>query len=161
MSENARTIAAEIRRAVSERDGGRCTFVGPTGYRCESRAVEFDHIVPVAMGGTSTISNVRLLCRPHNQLAADRTFGREFMDRKRTEAYDPDHRDLISGLRGLGYRAAETREAASVAMQAATSSLEDRMRTALAWLRPTKGVVTSRWGPPPVRSEASGVGDPL
>jgi len=47
-SENPRTIPAEVRRAVFARDGGRCTFVGPTGHRCESRVVELDHIVPIA-----------------------------------------------------------------------------------------------------------------
>ena len=142
-SPNPRTIPAEVRRAVATRDGGRCSFVGPTGHRCESRAVEFDHIVPIAKGGTSTISNVRQLCRPHNQLEAERAFGRAFMDGKRTKSDDPDHRDLVSGLHGLGYRAAEAKEAADHAMRDVGLSLEQRMRTALAWLRPRRGVVTS------------------
>jgi hypothetical protein len=34
----------------------------------------------------TTIDNVRLLCRAHNQHAAERAFGTDFMDRKRREA---------------------------------------------------------------------------
>ena len=133
---NPRTIPAEVRRAVYARDGGCCTFVGPTGHRCESRAVEFDHIVPIAKGGTSTVSNVRLLCRAHNQLEAERAFGRAFMDQKKSEDDDPDRRDLISALRGLGYRAAEAKAAADHAMRDVGLSLEQRLRTALAFFRP-------------------------
>ena len=129
-------IPAETRRAVFARDGGRCTYVGPTGHRCESRATRFDHIIPRARGGKSTIPNLRLRCGPHNQLEAERTFGREFMEQKRAEAVDPDRRDLISGLRILGYRVTEAREAAGFAMQSTAGSLEEPMRAALAWLGP-------------------------
>ena len=78
------TIPAHVKRAVWERDGGRCSLVGDGGRRCGSTArLEFDHIEPVALGGASTAENVRLLCRVHNQFAADQAFGREFMGRKR------------------------------------------------------------------------------
>jgi 5-methylcytosine-specific restriction endonuclease McrA len=139
-STHPRTIPAEIRRAIYHRDGGQCTYAGPTGHRCESRAVQFDHIVPVARGGTSTVSNVRLLCGPHNQLVAEQTFGRAFMREKRSESDDPIHRDLVSGLRSLGYRAVEAREAADFAMKEAGASLEQRMRGALAFFRPRSSV---------------------
>ncbi len=80
-------VPAEVRREVWKRDGGRCTFVGPDGCRCESRwQLEFDHIVPVALGGRSVVENVRLRCRGHNLLHAERVYGREHMDRyRRTE----------------------------------------------------------------------------
>jgi 5-methylcytosine-specific restriction endonuclease McrA len=82
-----RHVPAEVRRAVYARDGGRCTFVGQDGKRCESRRdLEYDHIVPVARGGESTPSNVRLLCRAHNQFEAERAFGRGFMDGRRESA---------------------------------------------------------------------------
>ena len=38
------------------------------------------------MGGETTVENVRLRCRAHNQLAADETFGAGFMQEKRVEA---------------------------------------------------------------------------
>jgi len=79
-----RHIPAEVQRAVRERDGDRCTFVGTGGKRCdETTRLEWDHVVPVAHGGTSTAGNLRLVCRTHNQYAADCTFGAAFMDGKR------------------------------------------------------------------------------
>jgi len=69
---------------VHERDGGRCTFVGIGGHRCdETLLLEFDHIVPVAKGGKATVENLRLRCRTHNQYEADQVYGAGFMERKR------------------------------------------------------------------------------
>jgi hypothetical protein len=79
-----RYIPAAVRRAVWERDGGRCTYVDATGQRCRERAcLEFDHIDPYARGGSSAVSNLRLACRSHNGLAAEQAFGRDFIDRKK------------------------------------------------------------------------------
>jgi 5-methylcytosine-specific restriction endonuclease McrA len=86
-STRARHIPAPVRRAVWERDAGQCTFVGETGYRCGARRfLEFDHVDPVARGGKATEERMRLRCRAHNQYEAERTFGREFMNRKRQDA---------------------------------------------------------------------------
>ena len=79
-----RTIPSAVRRAVHERDGGSCTFVGDDGQRCEARGtLEFDHIIPLSRGGHTTASNLRLLCRTHNQLEAARVLGAGFMERRR------------------------------------------------------------------------------
>jgi len=86
-STNARHIPANVRRAVWARDGGRCTFVGQNGHRCEARSrLEFDHIREVARGGEATAGNIRLRCRPHNQYEAERAFGADFMRHKREQA---------------------------------------------------------------------------
>jgi 5-methylcytosine-specific restriction endonuclease McrA len=86
-SKSARHIPAPVRREVHERDQGRCTFVSESGKRCDSRhMVEFEHDVTRARGGESTPKNLRLLCRAHNQLMAEREFGADFMERKRREA---------------------------------------------------------------------------
>ena len=85
-SADPRHIPAAVKREVWERDEGRCTFVSTAGRRCESRSPEFDHRVPIARGGSSTVENLRLRCRTHNQLEAERTFGADFMARKREEA---------------------------------------------------------------------------
>jgi hypothetical protein len=80
-------IPASVRREVWKRDGGRCTFVGSGDCRCNSRwRLEFDHIVPFALGGTSTVDNIRLRCRGHNLLHAERVFGRDHMDQFRRPA---------------------------------------------------------------------------
>jgi 5-methylcytosine-specific restriction endonuclease McrA len=81
---NGRYIPAEVKRAVHERDGGRCTFVGEDNRRCGKRKLlQFDHVTPVAKGGKTTEDNLRLRCRRHNQLEAERAFGEGFMERKR------------------------------------------------------------------------------
>lgn len=83
----SRQIPAHVKREVWERDGGRCTFAGTDGHRCTCRErIEFDHRVPVAKGGESTVENVRLLCRAHNQYEADRVLGESFMRGKRAWA---------------------------------------------------------------------------
>jgi 5-methylcytosine-specific restriction endonuclease McrA len=75
-SENARHIPNAVKREVLRRDQNRCAFVAPDGTRCTCTSwLEFDHVVPIARGGRSTVENLRLLCRAHNQHAARRLFG--------------------------------------------------------------------------------------
>jgi 5-methylcytosine-specific restriction endonuclease McrA len=79
-----RAIPGQIRRLVYQRDAGRCAARKLDGERCGSTTrLEFDHIVPVARGGRSTVENLRLVCRAHNQAAAEEAFGRAFMAGKR------------------------------------------------------------------------------
>ena len=81
---SGRHIPRAVRRAVWKRDGGACTYVSPTGRRCGSRwMLEFDHIHEFARGGEATVDNVRVLCRAHNQLEAEHTYGEAFMESKR------------------------------------------------------------------------------
>jgi 5-methylcytosine-specific restriction endonuclease McrA len=84
---NPRSIPAHIRRAVWKRDQGQCTFESESGHRCPARTgLQFDHVHEVARGGETLASNLRLLCRAHNQYTAERTFGAEFMRHKRIAA---------------------------------------------------------------------------
>ena len=72
-------IRAEVRRAVFLRSLGACEHVGPRG-RCGSRAfVEFHHTKPRAVGGSgASAGEVMLVCRSHNQYAAEIFFGRRW-----------------------------------------------------------------------------------
>ncbi len=79
----SRHVPAHVRRIVVSRDQGQCTFVGPDGRRCPSRIVEFDHVQEFARGGDTSVANLRLRCRAHNQLTAESTFGAGFMEAKR------------------------------------------------------------------------------
>jgi 5-methylcytosine-specific restriction endonuclease McrA len=77
---HSRYIPSALRREVYARDGGQCTFVSTTETRCcTRRTLEFDHIVPFAQGGTMTRDNLRLMCRSHNALLAERTYGRDYV----------------------------------------------------------------------------------
>jgi hypothetical protein len=70
-----RYIPAKVKSAVWARDQGRCAWRFEDGTVCGGRDfVEFDHIVPFAKGGRSEYRNIRLLCRAHNQLAAEQAF---------------------------------------------------------------------------------------
>jgi hypothetical protein len=77
-----RYIPADVRRAVWKRDGSRCQFPLASGGVCGStHQLEIDHIIPVALGGKSTIKNCRVACRFHNDVEARRVFGDAWMNR--------------------------------------------------------------------------------
>jgi hypothetical protein len=76
------TIPAAVRRAVWERDQGRCAWPLDAGGCCGStHQLELDHVVPWARGGEPTVENLRLTCHRHNLLAARRAFGDRVMAR--------------------------------------------------------------------------------
>ena len=75
-----RHVAADVSRAVWERDGGRCTCCSADGRRCTERHfLQLDHVHPYAVGGKATLGNLRLRCRAHNLHAARIYFGAKFM----------------------------------------------------------------------------------
>ncbi len=80
----SRHIPDAIKREVFERDGGRCTFTDEHGRRCgETSALEFDHRHGFARTQLHRAEGIRLLCRAHNQHAAEKMYGRAFMERAR------------------------------------------------------------------------------
>lgn len=54
-------IPREVRRAVWERDGGCCTLCG------SAFELQYDHVIPVALGGTSDAANLQILCGDCNR----------------------------------------------------------------------------------------------
>ena len=75
-------VPAHVRRAVWERDGGKCQWPLASGGVCGStRRVELDHVDPRALGGQATVERCRLLCDVHNDFAAREVYGDEWMDR--------------------------------------------------------------------------------
>jgi 5-methylcytosine-specific restriction endonuclease McrA len=80
----SRHIPDAIKREVFERDGGRCTFTDEGGRRCtETGTLEFDHWDGFARTRHHRADRIRLLCRAHNQHAAEQMYGRAFMERAR------------------------------------------------------------------------------
>jgi hypothetical protein len=55
------TISATIKKEVWQRDEGKCVVCG------SNEKLEFDHIIPVTKGGSSTVRNLQLLCEKHNR----------------------------------------------------------------------------------------------
>jgi len=140
LATDTRHVPAETRRQVWQRDSSQCTFVSESGQRCDSRRdLELDHVVPFARGGRTSVDNLRLRCRSHNQYEADRTFGAGFMAEKRactraraSESQDRSHVDeLIPWLMSLKFRKDEARRGAELCLEMRGASLEDRIRVAL------------------------------
>lgn len=57
-------IADDVKQFVWTRDAGRCRHCGAT------TELQFDHIIPVAMGGSSEPENLQILCGPCNRRKA-------------------------------------------------------------------------------------------
>jgi 5-methylcytosine-specific restriction endonuclease McrA len=163
-SSDPRHIPAEVKRAVWQRDGGQCTYTSESGHRCEARGdVEFDHKIEVARGGESTVDDLQLRCRGHNQYTAEQTFGAGFMKAKREEAKAaaarrkaerekakaqrraereqraeearllPHELEVIPYLRKLGCLESESRVAARACREMGEAPLEARVKRALSW----------------------------
>jgi 5-methylcytosine-specific restriction endonuclease McrA len=153
---NGRHVPAHVRRAVRERDGSHCTFVGENGRRCEARKrLEFDHVREFARGGQATVENLRLRCRAHNQFTAEQTYGPDLMRGKREAAQRAavekrarataaaaqeeaarEHarhaaEEVIPWLRALRISAEQARYAAERCKAIPDASLEDRVKLAL------------------------------
>jgi HNH endonuclease len=60
-AEGRRAIPRDVRLEVWERDGGRCVECA-TDFD-----LQFDHVIPVALGGATTAANLQLLCGPCNR----------------------------------------------------------------------------------------------
>jgi 5-methylcytosine-specific restriction endonuclease McrA len=75
----SRHVPAPLRRAVSQRDGDRCAFVGPEGRCTETAGLQYHHRIPFADGGPTTVDNLELACPAHNGYEAERWFGPLFV----------------------------------------------------------------------------------
>jgi 5-methylcytosine-specific restriction endonuclease McrA len=81
-AKRSRYIPIEMRDLVFLGDEGRCTYVSEDGTRCACKeGLEVDHISPFALHGEHELSNLRLLCKTHNLLEAERVFGRVYIEK--------------------------------------------------------------------------------
>ena len=88
-------IPAAVRRAVWERDQGRCTWPLDGGGRCGStHRLELDHLIPWAERGPSTVENLRVSATGTTPSPRGR----------------PSGRGAWSGMRGSAGRGATARE---------------------------------------------------
>jgi len=79
----SRYIPPHVRELVHERAGYQCEFRGRDGTRCRARTgLQIEHLRAFALRGSHDKKNLRLHCRPHNHLTAERTFGAAFIQQK-------------------------------------------------------------------------------
>jgi hypothetical protein len=68
---NPRYVPTQFKRIIYERSKGQCEFTNSNNTRCPARThLEVDHVKPLAQGGKTEITNLRHLCRNHNQYRA-------------------------------------------------------------------------------------------
>lgn len=67
-------LSVKSKRLILQKAEHSCEFVNAeTGIRCgSSYQLQMDHVVPFAVGGSSSLDNLRALCRTHNVLMAER-----------------------------------------------------------------------------------------
>src|SRR6266487_3486825 len=84
------SIPTDARAFVWNRDGGRCR-------NCGARLdLQFDHVIPVALGGANTAENIELLCRACNLAKGSKLFAPPHFPRGKC-----DTTDFIIRLAGL------------------------------------------------------------
>jgi len=54
-------IPEDVRHAVWQRDAGACRLCGATSD------LQYDHLIPVSMGGANSVDNLQILCGPCNR----------------------------------------------------------------------------------------------
>ncbi len=74
-AKNVRPLKAGVRRQVWKRAQSKCENCG------SNYALQIDHKVPRAVGGSNELENLRLLCQSCNQRAAIEYFGVEKMEK--------------------------------------------------------------------------------
>jgi hypothetical protein len=80
---SSRYIPSEVRERVHARAAYQCEYRGPDGTRCRSRTgLEIEHERPFAIYHSHDESDLKLFCRQHNRLSAERVYGAAFIQDK-------------------------------------------------------------------------------
>lgn len=78
----SRYVASEVQERGHARAGYQCEFVGP-GTRCRQRTgLEIEHERPFALYPSHDENFLKVYCRAHNRLSAERFYGVEFIREK-------------------------------------------------------------------------------
>jgi len=84
-SENDRYVPDAVKRAVWERDQGRCTWPMGMGSSATRRTASSSAMISKSLSEANpTIDNIRLLCKSHNLMKAEQHLGRAFMAKFRS-----------------------------------------------------------------------------
>lgn len=67
-SKKQRYIPRAAKEKIYDDARGQCEYHSKDGKRCQARThLHYDHVKPIALGGNSDPSNLRILCFAHNQ----------------------------------------------------------------------------------------------
>jgi len=84
-SENDRYVPDAVKRAVWERDQGRCTWPMGMGSSATRRTASSSTMISKSLSEANpTIDNIRLLRKSHNLMKAEQHLGRAFMAKFRS-----------------------------------------------------------------------------
>ncbi len=79
----SRYVPSEAIERVHARGNHQCEYKSADGKRCRSRTgLQVDHERPFAIFRSHDERFLRLLCPPHNRLAAEHVYGAEFIQQK-------------------------------------------------------------------------------
>ncbi|WP_066923084.1 HNH endonuclease signature motif containing protein [Methylobacterium sp. CCH5-D2] len=112
-----REFTKATQRAAFKRANGQCEGVLHTGLRCEAVVepgrVEFDHVIPDALGGDNSLENCAALCRLCHRAKTTKDQGRIAKADRQSDRHigvkDPHRRRLTSA----GFTKAEPQRRAS------------------------------------------------
>jgi len=116
-AKKSKGVSTAARRETFARDGAQCTYVSPDGHRCtEHGYLEVDHRDARGRGGSDDASNLRVLCRAHNLLLAEQTYGRKYVakkieDKRHLRQQKYAWSTVTSALKNLGFGDADVRRA--------------------------------------------------
>jgi HNH endonuclease len=76
ISRQRKYLSVHLKKHLWQRAQACCEYRDAKSQkRCDSKiALEIDHVLPLALGGSDKLQNLRLLCRAHNSRRAVRTF---------------------------------------------------------------------------------------
>jgi hypothetical protein len=95
--EVSRYVPSHVRERVHERAGYQCEYRSEDGTRCRSRTgLEIEHLRPFAIHRSHDERFLRVFCRSHNRLAAEKVYGAAFIQEKIDATYPRTLSSLIN-----------------------------------------------------------------
>jgi hypothetical protein len=80
---DSRYVSSEKRERLLERAGHQCQYTAKDGTRCTARTgLEIEHELPFAIYRSHEERYLKVLCRRHNLLQAERVYGKQFIRAK-------------------------------------------------------------------------------
>jgi 5-methylcytosine-specific restriction endonuclease McrA len=80
---DSRYVSSEKRERLLDRAGHQCQYTARDGTRCTAKTgLEIEHVLPFAIYRSHEERFLKVLCRRHNLLQAERVYGKQFIRAK-------------------------------------------------------------------------------